>query len=295
MPENFTKLRPGKKNNESIMKEHVHHLKDEEVNILLNDLLEQYGYDFTDYSFASVKRRLQRVYINDRFPSFAEFRYRVISDSTYLTYLMEQITVNVTEMFRDPAFFQALRKQVLPILATYPFIRIWHAGCSTGEEVYSMAILLQEMNLLHKSVIYATDINESVLEKARKGIFPLAFMQQYSQNYLQSGGQRDFSQYYAANYEYAKFSESLSEKIIFAAHNLVTDRSFNEFQLIICRNVLIYFNKELQDKVLHLFSESLEQLGFLALGAKETLRFTTAAPLFKPLAQKEKIWRKIAT
>lgn len=277
------------------MKEHVHHLKDEEVNILLNDLLEQYGYDFTDYSFASVKRRLQRVFINDRFPSFAEFRYRVIKDSTYLTYLMEQITVNVTEMFRDPAFFQALRKQVLPVLATYPFIRIWHAGCSTGEEVYSMAILLQEMGLLHKSVIYATDINESVLEKARKGIFPLAFMQQYSQNYLQSGGQHDFSQYYAANYEYAKFSESLSEKIIFAAHNLVTDRSFNEFQLIICRNVLIYFNKELQDKVLHLFSESLEQLGFMALGAKETLRFTTVAPLFKPLALKEKIWRKIAT
>jgi len=277
------------------MKEHVHHLKDEEVNILLNDLLEQYGYDFTDYSFASVKRRLQRVFINDRFPSFAEFRYRVIKDSTYLTYLMEQITVNVTEMFRDPAFFQALRKQVLPVLATYPFIRIWHAGCSTGEEVYSMAILLQEMGLLHKSVIYATDINESVLEKARKGIFPLAFMQQYSQNYLQSGGQLDFSQYYAANYEYAKFSESLSEKIIFAAHNLVTDRSFNEFQLIICRNVLIYFNKELQDKVLHLFSESLEQLGFMALGAKETLRFTTVAPLFKPLALKEKIWRKIAT
>lgn len=277
------------------MKEHVHHLKDEEVNILLNDLLEQYGYDFTDYSFASVKRRLQRVFINDRFPSFAEFRYRVIRDSTYLTYLMEQITVNVTEMFRDPAFFQALRKQVLPVLATYPFIRIWHAGCSTGEEVYSMAILLQEMGLLHKSVIYATDINESVLEKARKGIFPLAYMQQYSQNYLQSGGQHDFSQYYAANYEYAKFSESLSEKIIFAAHNLVTDRSFNEFQLIICRNVLIYFNKELQDKVLHLFSESLEQLGFMALGAKETLRFTTVAPLFKPLALKEKIWRKIAT
>lgn len=277
------------------MKEHAYHLKDEEVNILLNDLLEQYGYDFTDYSFASVKRRLQRVFINDRFPSFAEFRYKVRNDESYLTHLMEQITVNVTEMFRDPAFFQALRKQVLPVLATYPLIRIWHAGCSTGEEAYSMAILLKEMNLLHKSVIYATDINESVLDKARKGIFPLAFMQQYSQNYLQSGGQHDFSQYYAANYEYAKFSESLGEKIIFAAHNLVTDRSFNEFQLIICRNVLIYFNKELQDKVLHLFSDSLEQLGFLALGAKETLRFTAVAPLFKPLAHKEKIWRKIAT
>lgn len=263
--------------------------------MLLNDLLEQYGYDFTDYSFASVKRRLQRVFSADRFPSFAEFRYRVKSDPVYLTYLMEQITVNVTEMFRDPAFFQALRKSVLPVLATYPFIRIWHAGCSTGEEVYSMAILLQEMNLLHKAVIYATDINETVLEKARKGIFPLAHMQQYSQNYQQSGGQRDFSAYYAANYEYAKFSEKLSNKIIFAAHNLVTDRSFNEFQLIICRNTLIYFNKDLQDKVLHLFSDSLEQLGFLALGAKETLRFTTVAPLFKPVAQKEKIWRKIST
>jgi chemotaxis protein methyltransferase CheR len=208
---------------------------------------------------------------------------------------MEQITVNVTEMFRDPHFFEILRKQVLPVLATYPLIRIWHAGCSTGEEVYSMAILLDELNLLHKSVIYATDINESVLEKARKGIFPLQHMQQYSQNYLASGGQQEFSAYYAANYEYAKFTDRLREKIIFAAHNLVTDHSFNEFQLIICRNVLIYFNKELQDKVLHLFSDSLEQLGFMALGAKETLRFTTVAPLFKPFANKEKIWRKIST
>ncbi|GAA3933221.1 protein-glutamate O-methyltransferase CheR [Chitinophaga oryziterrae] len=274
--------------------ESVHHIKDEEIAVLLNDLLEQYGYDFTDYSFASVKRRLQRVYATDRFPSFAEFRYKVKSDPVYLTYLMEQITVNVTEMFRDPGFFLTLRKSVLPVLATYPFIRIWHAGCSTGEEVYSMAILLEEMNLLHKAVIYATDINETVLEKARKGIFSLAHMQQYSQNYQQSGGQRDFSAYYSANYEYAKFSEKLSNKIIFAAHNLVTDRSFNEFQLIVCRNTLIYFNKDLQDKVLHLFSDSLEQLGFLALGAKETLRFTTVAPLFKPVSQKEKIWRKIS-
>ncbi|TWV99865.1 CheR family methyltransferase [Chitinophaga pinensis] len=277
------------------MMDSLRHLKDEDVLVLLNDLLEQYGYDFTDYSFASVKRRLQRVYSADRFPSFAEFRYRVKSDPEYLIYLMEQITVNVTEMFRDPHFFEILRKQVLPVLATYPLIRIWHAGCSTGEEVYSMAILLDELNLLHKSVIYATDINESVLEKARKGIFPLQHMQQYSQNYLASGGQQEFSGYYAANYEYAKFTDRLREKIIFAAHNLVTDHSFNEFQLIICRNVLIYFNKELQDKVLHLFSDSLEQLGFMALGAKETLRFTTVAPLFKPFANKEKIWRKIST
>ncbi|SDG88684.1 CheR family methyltransferase [Chitinophaga filiformis] len=275
------------------MKDHLRHLKDEDVLLLLNDLLEQYGYDFTDYSFASVKRRLQRVYIADRFPSFAEFRYRVKTDPGYLVHLMEQITVNVTEMFRDPGFFQELRRQVLPILATYPLIRIWHAGCSSGEEAYSVAILLHELNLLHKSIIYATDINESVLETARKGIFPLQYMQQYSQNYLLSGGKEEFSRYYAANYEHAKFSDTLREKIIFAVHNLVTDRSFNEFQLIICRNVLIYFNKDLQDKVLHLFSDSLEQLGFLALGAKETLRFTTVAPLFKPVAQKEKIWRKM--
>lgn len=277
------------------MTDHLRHLKDEEVQLLLNDLLEQYGYDFTEYSFASVKRRLQRVYIADRFPSFAEFRYRVKNDPEYLVHLMEQITVNVTEMFRDPAFFRELRQQVLPVLATYPLIRIWHAGCSSGEEAYSVAILLHEMNLLHKSVIYATDINEKVLETARKGIFPLQYMQLYSQNYQLSGGQQEFSRYYAANYDYAKFSETLRARIIFAAHNLVTDRSFNEFQLIICRNVLIYFNKNLQDKVLHLFSDSLEQLGFLALGARETLRFTSVAPLFKPIAHKEKIWRKIAT
>ncbi|SHN22992.1 protein-glutamate O-methyltransferase CheR [Chitinophaga sp. CF418] len=275
--------------------DHLHHLKDEDVLLLLNDLLEQYGYDFTDYSFASVKRRLQRVYIADRFPGFAEFRYKVKTDAGYLVHLMEQITVNVTEMFRDPGFFRELCRQVLPVLATYPLIRIWHAGCSSGEEAYSVAILLHEMNLLHKSIIYATDINENVLETARRGIFPLQYMQQYSQNYLLSGGQQEFSRYYAANYEYARFSDILKEKIIFAAHNLVTDHSFNEFQLIICRNVLIYFNKDLQDKVLHLFSDSLEQLGFLALGAKETLRFTTVAPLFKPIAHKEKIWRKIAT
>lgn len=294
MPENFANLQREKQNEQAMM-DNLRHLKDEDVLLLLNDLLEQYGYDFTDYSFASVKRRLQRVYINDRFPSFAEFRYRVRTDSGYLVHLMEQITVNVTEMFRDPGFFLELRRQVLPVLATYPLIRIWHAGCSSGEEAYSVAILLRELNLLHKSIIYATDINESVLDTARKGIFPLQHMQQYSQNYLLSGGQQEFSGYYAANYEYAKFSDVLREKIIFAAHNLVTDGSFNEFQLIICRNVLIYFNKELQDKVLHLFCDSLEQLGFLALGAKETLRFTTVAPLFKPIAHKEKIWRKIAT
>ncbi|SCC16503.1 MCP methyltransferase, CheR-type [Chitinophaga costaii] len=269
-------------------------VKEEEIGVLLNDMLECYGYDFTDYSLASMQRRINRLFSMDRFPSFAEFRYRVRNDPAYIQHFVEEITVNVTEMFRDPSFYLALRKQVLPMLATYPFIRIWHAGCSTGEEVYSMAILLQEANLLHKSVIYATDINTAVLEKARKGIFPIANMQQYSQNYIASGGQHDFSAYYSAKYDYAKFNESLCRKVIFAPHNLVTDGSFNEFQLIICRNVLIYFNKDLQDKVLKLFSESLEQLGYLGLGSKETLKFTAEVHKFRQIDKREKIWRKVS-
>ncbi|MCK7559058.1 protein-glutamate O-methyltransferase CheR [Chitinophaga sedimenti] len=240
----------------------AHYISEEEVSILLNDVLELYGYDFTDYAHASINRRVNYLFKKDRFTSFAEFRHRIINDKTYVTRFVEEITVNVTEMFRDPFFYSALLKQVLPVLATYPFIRIWHAGCSTGEEVYSLAILLEENNMLHKAKIYATDINNTVLDKARKGIFPLAHMQQYSRNYIQMGGTHDFSKYYTANYEYAKFSEHFSKQIVFAAHNLVTDHSFNEFQLIICRNVLIYFNKQLQDKILQLFDDSLETFGF---------------------------------
>lgn len=268
-------------------------INEQEVALLLNDVLEKYGYDFTDYAPASINRRVNHLYQLDRFVSFAEFRYRIISDPAYAHRFVEEITVNVTEMFRDPSFYQALRMEVLPVLATYPFIRVWHAGCSTGEEVYSFAILLKEAKLLHKAIIYATDLNTSVLEKGRRGMFRLSQMQQYSRNYMEAGGTEDFSSYYTANYEYAKFREELGEKIIFSPHNLVTDSSFNEFQLIICRNVLIYFNKELQDRVLTLFSDSLEQLGYLALGSKETLNFTKVARKFKQLESREKIWRKI--
>jgi chemotaxis protein methyltransferase CheR len=171
-------------------------------------------------------------------------------------------------------------------------IRIWHAGCSTGEEVYSMAILLQEENLYHKSLLYATDINPGVIEKARKGMFPIGQMRTYSNNYISAGGKEAFSKYYTANYGYAKFDESLSEKIIFATHNLVADKSFNEFQLIICRNVMIYFDKDLQENVLQLFNDSLESLGFLALGAKETIRFSAIAARYRQV-EKERIWRKV--
>ncbi len=268
-------------------------LKDEDVDVLLTDLLEVYGYNFNDYSRASLKRRINRLYSIDKFPSFAEFRYKLRNSAEYMDRFIEQLTVNVTEMFRDPGFYSTLREQVLPVLATYPFIRIWHAGCSTGEEVYSMAIMLREAKLLHKSLLYATDINPAVLEKAREGILPLSQMKQYSENYIQSGGKEDFSTYYSANYDRAKLDESLCSKMIFATHNLVSDGSFNEFQLILCRNVLIYFDKPLQNKVFELFDQSLDQFGFLALGSKETLRFSTIAHKYRQIETKEKIWRKI--
>lgn len=268
-------------------------IDDEQSEVMLNDLLELYGYDFTGYARASIKRRLNRLYVIDRYPSFAEFRFRVRTDKDYMNTVVEAISVNVTEMFRDPLFYKALRQHVLPQLATYPYIRIWHAGCSTGEEVYSMAILLQEANLLHKSLLYATDINQEVLRHAKEGIFSLNYMKQYSENYIASGGTKAFSDYYTATYDRAKFNEDLRKKMIFAMHNLVSDGSFNEFQLILCRNVLIYFDKDLQDRVLGLFNDSLDTLGYLALGSKETLRFTDVAKNYKQVDGKEKVWRKI--
>jgi chemotaxis protein methyltransferase CheR len=263
----------------------------EEMELLLNDLYERYGYDFTEYSKASLQRRIQRLYMLDNFPGFAEFRIRLKNDDQYFRRFVEEVTVNVTEMLRDPSFYRALRDSILPVLATYPFIRIWHAGCATGEEVYSMAILLKEAGLLHKSLLYGTDINPQVIEKARAGIFPVSQMQKYSENYIQSGGVRDFSSYYTANYQLAKFDSALTGKMIFSTHNLVADSSFNEFQLILCRNTLIYFEKELQSKVFRLFDYSLENLGYLALGAKESLRFSTIADRYRQVG-KDKIWRK---
>jgi chemotaxis protein methyltransferase CheR len=269
-------------------------LTDDQVEILLTDVVDQYGYDFTNYSRASIKRRMVRLMSNDRFVSFAEFRFRLRSDPEYFKRFVEQITVNVTEMFRDVNFYRTLREEVLPQLATKPVIRIWHAGCSTGEEVYSMAILLHEANLLSKSLLYATDINPAVLEKVRPGIFPLGAMKEYSENYIRSGGKRDFSSYYIAQYNSAKFDDFLARKIVLATHNLVSDGSFNEFQLILCRNVMIYFDKPLQDRALQLFYESLEPLGFLGLGSKETLKFTEIARKFKQVENRERIWRKIS-
>lgn len=259
--------------------------------MLLDDMLEVYGYDFTEYSKASLRRRLQRIIINDKITSFAEFRYHLKNSDAYFGHIVEEISVNVTEMLRDPGFYRAIVEKVIPVLTSYPFIRIWHAGCATGEEVYSMAILLKEAGLLHKSLIYGTDINPAALEKARQGIFPISQLQQYSRNYIAVGGKSEFSDYYTANYQLVKFDESLASKMVFSTHNLVTDSSFNSFQLIFCRNVMIYFDKKLQDRVLQLFDSSLEHFGFLALGTKETIRFSPIASNYSQLGR-EKIWRK---
>ncbi|SDH84016.1 chemotaxis protein methyltransferase CheR [Chryseobacterium taeanense] len=267
-------------------------IKDEEVEYLIKDVYEMYGYDFSEYSRASFKRRVNRICLIDRFTSFAELRYTIVNDPEYLKRFIEEITVNVTEMFRDPLFFKTLRDKILPQLGTYPLIRIWVAGCSTGEEAYSIAILLKEANLYHKSLIYGTDLNPSVLEKARSGVFPLQQMKLYSENYILSGGKKDFSDYYTANYDSVKFDKSLQEKLILSTHNLVSDSSFNSFQLIICRNVLIYFDRGLQERVFRLFDNSLENLGFLALGAKETLRFSKLDENYHQIDD-QRIWKKL--
>ncbi|WP_312789345.1 protein-glutamate O-methyltransferase CheR [Sphingobacterium sp.] len=267
-------------------------IKDYEIDILLEDIYRDYGYDFLQYSRASIKRRINRIMTNDRLVSFAELRFALKDNSEFLQHFVEEITVNLTEMFRDPLFFRQLREEILPQLGTYPLIRIWIAGCSTGEEAYSMAILLKEANLDHKSLIYATDINPRVLETARNGVYPLSQIKTYSENYIESGGKQDFSSYYTANYELAKFNAELKRKMILSTHNLVSDTSFNSFQLILCRNVLIYFNKDLQERVFKLFDASLENLGYLALGSKETIRFSTIHHNFIAVGE-QKIWKKL--
>jgi chemotaxis protein methyltransferase CheR len=267
-------------------------IEDVQLETLINLIFEYYGFDFGNYSRASLKRRVDRIYTIDGFSCFSDFMSKIRTEPDYFKRFVEEITVNVTEMFRDPAFYKVLRKEIIPKLASKPFIRIWHAGCATGEEVYSVAIILKEVNLLHKSLIYATDINSVVLDMARKGVFPLPLIKQYAENYRNSGGESDFSNYYTANYGLAKFDEELSSKMLFSQHNLVSDTSFNEFDLILCRNVLIYFDKDLQARALSLFDASLASLGYLALGTKETLKFNLMKTKFMQ-CNNEKIWRKL--
>jgi chemotaxis protein methyltransferase CheR len=251
-----------------------------------------YGYDFTEYSEASVKRRIQAFMDSNKISSVKELGKLILKDEPVFEKFVQDITVNVTEMFRDPIFYRSLRKNVIGRLGTYPFIKIWIAGCSTGEEVYSMAILLREEGLLERSVIYATDINQAALQTAKEGISSIDYMKNYTENYLKSGGRNSFSDYYKAKYNSVLWDKTLRQNIVFSVHNLAMDKSFNEFQLILCRNVLIYFNQSLQNKVIELFYDSLCVFGFLALGNKESLLFSQKQKCFDDIDRKEKIYMK---
>ncbi|WP_252502102.1 protein-glutamate O-methyltransferase CheR [Sporosarcina sp. Marseille-Q4943] len=264
-----------------------------EIDLFLQGIYEWYGYDYRDYAYHSIRRRIWHRVHAEKLTTVLELLNKVLHNPDCMQRLMEDFSINVTEMFRDPSFFLHFRKEVIPILRTYPSIRIWHAGCSTGEEVYSMAILLQEEGLYDKTKLYATDINTNVLRIAKSGQFPLSNMKKYTNNYLEAGGKRAFSEYYKATTTKVKFDASLSKNIVFAQHNLVTDRSFNEFHVILCRNVLIYFNKDLQEKVHQLFYESLVMFGLLGLGDKETLSFTSKADCYKELSGKQKLYQKM--
>jgi chemotaxis protein methyltransferase CheR len=265
-----------------------------EVKLLTEGIFQHYGFDFRDYSLPSLKRRMWKRVYAEGLGTISGLQEKVLHDPSCMERLLLDLSVNTTAMFRDPTFYLAFRKKVVPLLRTYPFVRIWHAGCSTGEEVYSMAILLQEEGLYDRCRIYATDINETVLQRAKEGIFPIATMQENTSNYIAAGGKGTFSQYYTARYDYSIFRPSLRENVVFAQHNLVTDASFNHFNVIFCRNVLIYFNNALQDRVQRLFLQSMEMFGILGLGKKETIRYSAVADCYDDIDVEERLYRRIA-
>jgi chemotaxis protein methyltransferase CheR len=264
-----------------------------EIQLLLEGIYRHYGFDFRSYAYASLRRRIWKRSEAEQLRTISALQDRVLHDPSMMERLLLDLSINVTAMFRDPGFYVAFRRDVVPALRTYPFIRLWHAGCSTGEEAYSMAILLEEEDLYDRARIYATDINEVVIRKAKEGIFPLDRMQEYTQNYLRAGGTRSFSEYYTAMYDGALFAPRLMRNIVFSQHNLVTDRSFAECNVILCRNVLIYFDRTLQQRVHKLFHESLPIYGYLGLGSKESLRFTGFEDNYEAVDRREKIYRKI--
>jgi chemotaxis protein methyltransferase CheR len=263
-----------------------------EIELLLEAIHRRYSYDFRGYAHASLRRRLWHRTHGEGLQTLSGLQERILHDPTCMDRLLRDLSINVTEMFRDPGFYRALREHVFPLLRTYPFIRVWNAGCSTGEEIYSLAIALREAQLLERTRIYATDINGAALERARAGSFPLERMKRYTENYLQAGGSESFSSYYVAASDQARFDPTLAEGVVFAQHNLVTDGSFNEFHLIVCRNVMIYFGFDLQEEVLQLFGDSMARFGILALGRKESIRRSPQAESYEALHEAERIFRR---
>jgi len=277
------------KNEKEIIDENI----DIEIKLFLEAISLKYGYDFKNYSITHIKRRLLHRLRTENINSISEMQYNALYDKNFFRRILADLSINVTEMFRDPLFYKAVREKVIPILKTYPYLKIWHAGCSTGEEVYSMAILLKEEGIYDKTQIYATDFNQLVLKKASDGIFSIDRIKEYTINYQKSGGKNSFSDYYTAKYNSVIFDKSLKENIVFADHNLVSDSSFAEVNLIICRNVLIYFDRNLQNKVINLFEESLITGGFLGLGTKEEIRFSKNFDNFSTFDASQKIFQKI--
>jgi chemotaxis protein methyltransferase CheR len=263
-----------------------------ELQLLLEAIYLKYGYDFRKYSRASVKRRVLHRLSLSGLNNLSEMQHQLLHDVEFFETLLRDLSINVSEMFRDPSFYKAIRKEVIPVLKTYPFVKIWHAGCSTGEEAYSMAILLQEEGLYKRTQLYATDFNNAVLQQAKEGIYLVENVKEYTQNYQKSGGKDSFVNYYTAKHDRIIVNRALKTNIVFANHNLVTDGVFGEMNLILCRNVLIYFAKDLQNKVLKLFYDSLCYRGLLCLGSKESLRFSDYADRFEEVVGDEKIYRK---
>jgi chemotaxis protein methyltransferase CheR len=263
-----------------------------EIQLLLQAIYLKYGYDFRNYAKASIKRRIQHRLTKSGMANVSAMQHKLLYDVAFFNTLLLDLSINVTEMFRDPNFYLALRKSVFPILKQFPYLKIWHAGCSTGEEVYSMAILLKEEGLYERTQIYATDMNEVVLKKAKEGIFAIDQLKHYTENYQKAGGKESFSDYYVAHYDHVVMDKSLKEHVLFSDHNLATDGVFGEMNLVVCRNVLIYFNRELQNRVLGLFLESLADRGFLCLGSKESIRFSEQSDNFDDVVKDEKIYQK---
>jgi chemotaxis protein methyltransferase CheR len=264
-----------------------------EIDLLLEAVFQVYGYDFRSYSRASIDRRVRLFAAEAGFANIAEMIPKVLHDEVFFYQLSQFFSVSVSEMFRDPFVFAAIRRIALPKLHSYPFFKVWHAGCATGEEVYSMAILLQEGSLLERSTIYATDFNDKALEQARKGIYPLDRIQSYTRNYQDADGKRSFSEYYHASHDSAVMNSGLKDRITFARHNLIADGVFGEMHVVFCRNTLIYFNHELQNRVLQLFTESLVHGGILCLGSSESLEFSAVKEQYEVLDEEARLYRKV--
>jgi chemotaxis protein methyltransferase CheR len=279
---------------EVVVHAQAHHHADIELLLLIEAIYHRYHYDFRGYALASLKRRLAAGMSHLQCATLSQLQDRVLHDPEAFPRLLDYLTVQVSEMFRDPSYFASLRTQVLPILRTYPSLKIWVAGCSTGEEAYSLAILLREEDLLERSLIYATDINTRALSEAQSGVYALERIAGFSENHRRSGARSSLSDFYTAAYDRAVFDRSLRRHIVFSDHSLATDSVFAEMQLVSCRNVLIYFNRELQDRAIGLFRESLCRKGFLGIGAKESLRFSAHGDAFVELVRDDRIYQRAA-